>query len=128
MLDHWLDLVVCALLVVTIAHLFLVQRRLAAFRAERDRLQAFVTALDLTVERAEVAIRRLKQVQSAGPEAAPAKAQTVRARTPEELLQAAAATQPRERRPAQPGAAAAVDTGGGKGGLAALLKSVAGQP
>jgi len=58
MVDHLFDLVICALLIATIGHLALVQRRLRAFRAERDRLQAFVTALDLTVERAERALRR----------------------------------------------------------------------
>ncbi|MFW5679200.1 MAG: hypothetical protein ACOCYE_00135 [Pseudomonadota bacterium] len=126
MLDHWLDLFVCTVLLVTIAHLFVVQRRLAAFRAERDRLQAFVTALDLTVERAETAIRRLKQLQNAAGEPEPVTPTRLRPRTSEELLEAA---RPQARRPAKPSSstspAAALDEG--KGGLAALLKSVAGQ-
>ncbi len=125
MSEYWFDLVVSGLLVVTIVHLFVVQRRLAAFRAERDRLQAFVTALDLTVERAEAAIRKLKQVQGVGAEPASGRPQVLRQRSAEELMDAANAGS-RQRRPAQPGSSAAAPDEG-KGGLAALLKSVAGQ-
>jgi hypothetical protein len=93
MVERVFDLVICGLLVATIVHLALVQRRLRAFRAERDRLQAFVTALDLTVERAESAIRRLRPV--AGGERAEqptaAKPTAVRERAPEDLLRAARA-------------------------------------
>ncbi|MFP4362048.1 MAG: hypothetical protein ACLFTG_15435, partial [Alphaproteobacteria bacterium] len=94
MVDRLFDLVVCGLLVVTIAHLALVQRRLKAFRAERDRLQAFVTALDLTVERAESAIRRMRPVTTGtGPAdaAPPAGPKAVPERAPEDLLKAARA-------------------------------------
>lgn len=90
MVDHVFDVVICALLVATIAHLALVQRRLRAFRAERDRLQAFVTALDLTVERAEAAIRKMRHVQAGSEPAAPAPtSREVRSRSPEELLRTA---------------------------------------
>ncbi len=125
--EQLFDLVICALLVVTIGHLFVVQRRLAAFRAERDRLQAFVTALDLTVERAEAAIRKLKQVQGVGAEPpAGQKKQVLRPRSPEELLEAAGgAGGNRQRRPATATAQPPMDDA--KGGLAALLKSVAGR-
>jgi hypothetical protein len=94
MIDRLFDLAICGLLMVTIAHLALVQRRLTAFRAERDRLQAFVTALDLTVERAESAIRRMRPVAARDADAdlgADAKPKAVRERTPEELLKAARA-------------------------------------
>lgn len=95
MVDRLFDVAICVLLVATIAHLALVQRRLRAFRAERDRLQAFVTALDLTVERAESAIRRLRPLAGgdtgATPPPAAAKPQVVRERAPEELLRAARA-------------------------------------
>lgn len=95
MVDRLFDVAICVLLVATIAHLALVQRRLRAFRAERDRLQAFVTALDLTVERAESAIRRLRPLaggDAGGTSAATAaKPQAVRERAPEELLKAARA-------------------------------------
>jgi hypothetical protein len=126
MLDAWLDLLVCGLLLLTIAHLFVVQRRLAAFRAERDRLQAFVTALDLTVERAETAIRRLKQLQTAGGEPQAPAPTRLRPRTPEELMEAARPQTRSAGRPAA-GSPAGAPVGDGKGGLAALLKSVAGQ-
>ncbi|NBB70722.1 MAG: hypothetical protein GVY33_10440, partial [Alphaproteobacteria bacterium] len=93
MVERVFDLVICGLLVATIVHLALVQRRLRAFRAERDRLQAFVTALDLTVERAESAIRRLRPVAGGERADAPAAAQptAVRERAPEDLLRAARA-------------------------------------
>ena len=93
MIERVFDLVICGLLVATIVHLALVQRRLRAFRAERDRLQAFVTALDLTVERAESAIRRLRPVAGGERADAPhaAKPTAVRERAPEELLRAARA-------------------------------------
>ncbi len=91
MIDHAFDVLLCALLVATIAHLALVQHRLRAFRAERDRLQAFVTALDLTVERAETAIRRLRNLQAESGVAPPQPetARPVRQRTPEDLLREA---------------------------------------
>ena len=91
MVDRLFDIVICALLVATIVHLFLVQRRLRAFRAERDRLQAFVTALDLTVKRAESAIRRMRPLTGAEPSEAQAKPKAVRERAPEDLLRAARA-------------------------------------
>jgi len=93
MVERVFDLVICGLLVATIVHLALVQRRLRAFRAERDRLQAFVTALDLTVERAESAIRRLRPVAGGerAEEPAAAKPTAVRERAPEDLLRAARA-------------------------------------
>jgi len=93
MVDRLFDLVICGLLVVNIAHLALVQRRLRAFRAERDRLQAFVTALDLTVERAESAIRRMRPLTAADGDtaAAAAKPRALRERAPEDLLKAARA-------------------------------------
>ncbi|MEO1090602.1 MAG: hypothetical protein AAFX81_08215 [Pseudomonadota bacterium] len=130
MIEHGFDLAICILLAVTIVHLALVQRRLRAFRAERDRLQAFVTALDLTVERAELAIRRLKQAQSPGHEAAEPDVHQVRPRTSEQLLAAAGTTRTASAKTTdkRPDAAAnarpeAIDP---KGGLAALLRSVAG--
>jgi hypothetical protein len=114
MVDRLFDLVICGLLLVTIAHLALVQRRLRAFRAERDRLQAFVTALDLTVERAESAIRRMRPLAGAegATEAAAAKPRVVRERAPEDLLKAARAAagvagargERRTTEPAAPGA------------------------
>jgi hypothetical protein len=91
MIDRLFDIAICALLVATIAHLALVQHRLRAFRAERDRLQAFVTALDLTVERAESAIRRLRPAAGGDAEPAAAKPREVRERAPEDLLKAARA-------------------------------------
>lgn len=91
MIDRLFDVVICVLLVTTIAHLALVQRRLRAFRAERDRLQAFVTALDLTVERAEAAIRRMRNVEAQRPPAASEAPRAVRQRTPEDLLRTARA-------------------------------------
>lgn len=93
MVDRLFDLAICGLLVATIAHLALVQRRLRAFRAERDRLQAFVTALDLTVERAESAIRRMRPLTAGDGDtaAAAAKPRALRERAPEELLKAARA-------------------------------------
>jgi hypothetical protein len=91
MVDRLFDLVICGLLVATIVHLGLVQRRLRAFRAERDRLQAFVTALDLTVERAESAIRRLRPVAGGDGEPAPTQPKQLRERAPEDLLRAARA-------------------------------------
>ena len=130
MIEHGFDMVICLLLGVTIVHLALVQHRLQAFRAERDRLQAFVTALDLTVERAEAAIRRLKAAQAEGePAAATAASRTVSPRTPERLLATAAASRAQEARTkaAAENPAAAVP-GDGKGGLAELLRSVAGGP
>lgn len=123
MSEHLFDVVVCVLLVVTIAHLFVVQRRLRAFRAERDRLQAFVTALDVTVERAETAIRRLKQAQAPAAETPAPAPRVLRPRTPEELLESAGATA--RRRKAATADAPPADAG--KGGLAALLKSLGGQ-
>lgn len=126
MVDRLFDLVICGLLVVTIAHLALVQRRLRAFRAERDRLQAFVTALDLTVERAESAIRRMRPLTAGdgGTEAsAAAKPKAVRERAPEDLLKAArAAAGVRGERTASAAAAGtgtrrgAGTAGGGQGG------------
>lgn len=89
MIDHVFDIVICALLVATIMHLALVQRRLSAFRAERDRLQAFVTALDLTVERAEAAIRRMRTLEAEGAKPPPEQPRPVRQRSPDELLRAA---------------------------------------
>jgi hypothetical protein len=91
MIDRVFDVVICGLLVATIVHLGLVQRRLRAFRAERDRLQAFVTALDLTVERAESAIRRMRPIVGGDAERAPEKPRPVRERGAEDLLKAARA-------------------------------------
>jgi hypothetical protein len=91
MIDRLFDLLICGLLVATIVHLGLVQRRLRAFRAERDRLQAFVTALDLTVERAESAIRRMRPIVSGETDAPSEKPKTIRDRAPEDLLKAARA-------------------------------------
>ena len=72
MVDRLFDLVICGLLVVNIAHLALVQHRLRAFRAERDRLQAFVTALDRTVERARADhLERVARVEKLVGEALP---------------------------------------------------------
>ncbi len=126
MVDRLFDLVICGLLVVTIAHLALVQRRLRAFRAERDRLQAFVTALDLTVERAESAIRRMRPVTAGDGDteaSAAAKPKAVRERAPEDLLKAArAAAGVRGDRKASAAVAGtgtrrgAGTTGGGQGG------------
>jgi hypothetical protein len=123
--DRLFDLFICVLLVVTIAHLFVVQRRLRAFRAERDRLQAFVTALDVTVERAEAAIRRLKQAQAPAAEPSAPSPKVLRQRTPEELMEAAALASPARRKPNT--AASTVPPATGKAGLGALLKSLAGQ-
>ncbi|MGF1475886.1 MAG: DUF6468 domain-containing protein [Geminicoccaceae bacterium] len=60
MVDTALQLVLIALLLITIGYCWLVHRRLALFRNDRHKLEAFVTALDLTIRRAEAAIRKLK--------------------------------------------------------------------
>ncbi len=102
MTEQLFDIAVCLLLLVTIVHLALVQRRLRAFRAERDRLQAFVTALDFTVERAETAIRRLRAIDQKTPNATTEAPRPVRTRDPEDLLRAARRAARVEGKPAQP--------------------------
>lgn len=59
--DSLVEALLLAVLVVATINQYLLRQRLQVFDRERQKLEAFVKALDVTVGRAENAIRRLGQ-------------------------------------------------------------------
>lgn len=64
-LTAFLDVVVAALLVVAIGAAFVLNRRLAAFRAARGDLEQFIERFDIAAARAEAGVNALKATSDA---------------------------------------------------------------